>query len=137
MIVGCDGAFSKIRQEMIKTYGFNYSQEYIEHGYLELCIPAKNNQFQMPANYLHIWPRDIFMMIALPNQDKSFTVTLSMPFPIFASLRTRDLLMAFFHKHFQDAIPLIGEEKLVKDFFASKPQSLISVKVSINFFKLK
>ncbi len=33
----------------------------------------------MPPNYLHIWPRGTFMLIALPNQDKSFTVTLFMP----------------------------------------------------------
>ena len=33
----------------------------------------------MPPNYLHIWPRGKFMMIALPNQDKTFTVTLFMP----------------------------------------------------------
>ena len=36
-------------------------------------------QFAMPPNYLHIWPRGQFMMIALPNQDKSFTVSLFMP----------------------------------------------------------
>jgi kynurenine 3-monooxygenase len=38
LIVGCDGAFSAIRREMVKKPGFNYSQTYIEHGYLELCI---------------------------------------------------------------------------------------------------
>lgn len=130
LIVGCDGAFSSVRQQMIKTHGFNYTQEYIEHGYLELCIPSKNDDFQMPANYLHIWPRDSFMMIALPNQDKSFTVTLSMPFTIFSSLKTPELLLTFFRKNFADSIPLIGEERLVKDFFAMKPQFMVSVKVS-------
>ena len=39
----------------------------------------QEDDFAMPANYLHIWPRGHFMMIALPNQDKSFTVTLFMP----------------------------------------------------------
>lgn len=131
LIVGCDGAFSCVRQQMIKSYGFCYSQEYIEHGYLELCIPAKDNQFQMPANYLHIWPRDSFMMIALPNQDKSFTVTLSMPFQLFATLQSADQLMEFFRIHFKDAIPLIGEERLVKDFFNAEPQFLVSIKVGV------
>lgn len=42
LVVGCDGAFSTMRQQMVKAPGVNYSQEYIEHGYLELCIPAKN-----------------------------------------------------------------------------------------------
>ena len=65
---------------MMKRPWFNYSQEYIPHAYLELCIPATaENEFAMPENYLHIWPRGQFMMIGLPNQDKSFTMTLFMP----------------------------------------------------------
>lgn len=43
LIVGCDGAFSAVRREMVKRAGFNYSQQYIEHGYLELCIEADKN----------------------------------------------------------------------------------------------
>lgn len=39
LVVGCDGAFSAVRREMLKRPGFNYNQTYIEHGYLELCIP--------------------------------------------------------------------------------------------------
>lgn len=85
----------------------------------------------MPPNYLHIWPRDAFMMIALPNQDKSFTVTLSMPFKIFEALTNSEKLLNFFKRHYCDALPLIGEEQLIKDFFKSKPQHLISVKVTI------
>lgn len=50
----------------------------------------------MPANYLHIWPRGQYMMIALPNQDKSWTVTLFMPFEIFNSLDTPETLLDFF-----------------------------------------
>jgi kynurenine 3-monooxygenase len=41
--------------------------------------PFSFQDFAMPPNYLHIWPRGQFMLIALPNQDKSFTVTLFMP----------------------------------------------------------
>ncbi|XP_030387591.1 kynurenine 3-monooxygenase [Scaptodrosophila lebanonensis] len=128
LIVGCDGAFSKVRQHMVKAAGFNYSQQYIEHGYVELCIPAKSGEFQMPPNYLHIWPRDTFMMIALPNQDKSFTVTLFMPFKNFAAIKTPEQLLEFFNKFYADAVPLIGEERLVQDFFKLKPQYLLSVK---------
>ncbi|XP_030558151.1 kynurenine 3-monooxygenase [Drosophila novamexicana] len=128
LIVGCDGAFSTLRQQLVRTPGFNYSQEYINTGYLELCIPAKDGQFQMPSNYLHIWPRDSFMMIALPNQDKSFTVTLSMPFELFAQLQTQQQLLDFFGTHFVDALPLIGEQQLIKDYFKTRPQHLMSVK---------
>jgi kynurenine 3-monooxygenase len=55
----------------------DYSQSYIDHGYVELSIPSLNGEYQMDPNHLHIWPRQSFMMIALPNIDKSFTVLLS------------------------------------------------------------
>lgn len=43
LIIGCDGAYSTVRSHMIKRPGFNFSQTYIEHGYLELCIPPTEN----------------------------------------------------------------------------------------------
>ncbi|KAJ8725482.1 hypothetical protein PYW08_003665 [Mythimna loreyi] len=129
LIIGADGAFSAVRKAMMKRPFFDFSQKYIEHGYLELCIPADDNGgFQMPPNYLHIWPRGEFMMIALPNQDCSYTVTLFMPFTKFKSLDTEEKLLAFFEKYFPDSIPLIGKEKLVEDFFAESPSPLVAIK---------
>ncbi|CAO1320848.1 unnamed protein product [Diamesa tonsa] len=131
LIVGCDGAFSAVRREMLKRPGFNYSQTYIEHGYLELCIPAdENGDFKMPHNFLHIWPRGKFMMIALPNQDKSWTVTLFMPFENFNLIKTPEELLTFFGQYFPDSIDLIGEKGLVNDFFKIKAQHLVAVKCS-------
>ena len=49
------------------------------------------------------------MMIALPNQDKSYTVTLFMPFEKFESLSSAEKILDFFKTYFADAIPLIGE----------------------------
>ena len=68
------------------------------------------------------------MMIALPNQDKSFTVTLFMPTKEFDSITDQESLLAFFRQHFPDTIGLIGQDRLVKDYFATKPVALISVK---------
>ena len=41
LIVGNDGAFSAVRQQMMKhpALRFDYQQEYIAHGYMELTIP--------------------------------------------------------------------------------------------------
>ncbi len=76
LIIGADGAFSAVRFAMQMTDRFNYSQQYIDHGYKELTIPAgKNGEFQLEKNALHIWPRGNYMLIALPNQDASFTCT--------------------------------------------------------------
>lgn len=108
IILGCDGAYSAIRRHLIKLLLLDYSQKYIEHGYLELCIPpTESGDFAMPPNYLHIWPRGSFMMIALPNLDRSFTVTLFMPFKIFDQLVDDGKLFRFFETNFPDSLPLL------------------------------
>lgn len=89
----------------------------------------------MNPKCLHIWPRGSFMMIALPNQDASWTVTLFMPHDKFEALTTPEELLAFFKIHYPDVIPLIGKDRLVKDFFSIKPSGLISVKVGRHFIK--
>jgi len=139
LVVGCDGAYSAVRKEMMKRPRFNYSQEYIPHAYMELCLPQAPtdasasgddnfNGYQMAPNYLHIWPRGQFMMIGLPNQDRSFTITLFMPTAQFAALSDPPALLAFFEANFRDAIPLIGVQRLVADYFSNKALPLVSVK---------
>jgi len=51
----------------------DYHQEYIPHEYIELKMPTGqdslgNPTFLLDRNYLHIWPRHAFMLIALPNK---------------------------------------------------------------------
>lgn len=87
----------------------------------------------MDPRHLHIWPRGTFMMIALPNQDHSWTVTLFMPTENFAMLDSPSALIKFFQTHYPDALPLIGKERLVRDFFATRPSPLICVKVNFCF----
>jgi kynurenine 3-monooxygenase len=128
LVIGCDGAYSSVRREMMKRPRFNYSQEYIPHAYMELSMPPIDGDFAMPPNYLHIWPRGKFMMIGLPNQDKSFTVTLFMPTEVFESITDSQSLLQFFDEHFNDSIPLIGRDRLVADYFANPAPPLVSVK---------
>src|SRR5690606_24503483 len=81
VIIGADGAYSTLRNAIQKQMRFNFTQQYISHGYKELVIPPNaDGEFAMDANALHIWPRGRFMLIALPNRDKSFTCTLFLPF---------------------------------------------------------
>lgn len=69
-------------------------------------------------------------MIALPNQDHSWTVTLFMPFAMFNEIKTQFDVLEFFRKYFKDALKLMTEERLVCDYFSTKPSPLISIKVS-------
>ncbi len=130
LVVGADGAFSAVRGSMQTTDRFNYTQHYIEHGYKELVIPpGHSNTFRLEKNALHIWPRESFMMIALPNPDGSFTCTLFFPFegsPSFATLNDNDAVAAFFSTTFPDAVPLMPT--LLRDFSANPTSSLVTIR---------
>jgi kynurenine 3-monooxygenase len=128
MIVGADGAFSAVRWAMQITDRFNFSQHYIEHGYKELEIPPSAGT-DLEKNALHIWPRESYMMIALPNPDGSFTCTLFFPFegnPSFSSLKTNDDILSFFNSAFPDAVKRMPT--LIQDFNRNPTGSLITVK---------
>jgi kynurenine 3-monooxygenase len=130
VIFGADGAYSEVRYEMQKTPNFNLLQQHEEYGYKELEIPAgKNGEHLLEKNALHIWPRKSFMMIALPNLDGSFTVTLFASFTgenSFETIRTEADVDAYFKRNFADAMPLMPNLK--SDFLANPTSSLVTVK---------
>jgi kynurenine 3-monooxygenase len=130
VVIGADGAFSAVRSAMQLTDRFNYSQHYLEHGYKELEIPAgPDGNFQFEKNALHIWPRESFMMIALPNPDGSFTCTLFFPFEgtsSFASLRNDQQVIDFFRSAFPDAVKQMPG--LLEDFNRNPTSSLVTIK---------
>ena len=128
LIIGADGAFSAVRWAMQITDRFDFSQHYIEHGYKELEIPAEAGA-SLEKNALHIWPRESFMMIALPNPDGSFTCTLFFPFegnPSFSSLKNNETVLKFFNEVFPDAVKLMPS--LLQDFNSNPTSSLVTVK---------
>ena len=43
LIIGCDGAFSAVRRQMMKKTLFDYEQVFIPHGYMELNMPPTSN----------------------------------------------------------------------------------------------
>ena len=108
-VFGTDGAFSAVRERMQRTDRFDFSQQYLEHGYRELEMsPAEDGGFRMRADALHIWPRGGFMLMALPNPDGTFTCTLFAPF---AGAQGLDALQdpavahRFFAEQFPDVLP--------------------------------
>jgi len=84
LIFGTDGANSPIRKAILgqSTHLENYQndEQLLDHSYKELTIKASaEGKHKIEKNALHIWPRGNFMIIALPNLDGSFTVTLFLP----------------------------------------------------------
>lgn len=131
VIFGSDGAFSAIRAAMQKTDRFNYSQHYISSGYKELEIPPINGDFALDPEALHIWPRGSFMMIALPNPDRTFTATLFLPFEgekAFEHIEQLASFRQFIHEEFPDLYPLLSH--LERDFHQNPVSSLVTVRCS-------
>lgn len=129
-VFATDGAFSAVRNRMMKYPMFDYSQSYLTHGYKELVIPPnEDGSHKIDKNCLHIWPRGEFMMIALANLDGSFTVTLFFPMEgelSFASIDTPEKVKDFFEKTFPDSIPLMPT--LLEDYFSNPTSTLVTVR---------
>lgn len=107
VVFAADGAFSAVRYNGFqKLDRFDYLQDYIDDGYKELLLPAnENGSYKLDKNALHIWPRGRFMLIALANEDGSFTCTLFMPFEgenSFSALNTDAAVDKFFKETFPD-----------------------------------
>jgi kynurenine 3-monooxygenase len=131
LLFGADGAFSAARlQHQLQHDKFDYQQHYIDCGYKELTIPpAANGDFAMEVNALHIWPRKDYMLIGLPNLDKTFTCTLFFPFEgdlSFNKLNTPEKVNVFFETTFPDAAALIPD--YINQFFMNPVSSLVTVK---------
>ncbi len=117
-LIGSDGAGSALRAEMVRRAGIGERTEFLDHSYKELTIPpADDGGFRIEPNALHIWPRGRYMCIALPNDERTFTVTLFLPNhaapgsgdPSFASVRSGAQVRALFARDFPDALPLIPD----------------------------
>ncbi|TBU50901.1 FAD/NAD(P)-binding domain-containing protein [Dichomitus squalens] len=140
--VGADGSYSIVRRQLMRVVRMDYQQEYILHEYIELKMPAGpptepggDPTFLLDPNHLHIWPRHTFMLIALPNKDKTFTCTVFAPTEEFDRLQSDEVIVRWFHANFPDALPLIGEEALLQDFHRNPRSALMSIKAKPYHYK--
>lgn len=112
-IIGADGAGSGLRAAMAVLAPLGERFEPLGHGYKELEIPpGHDGGFQLEPNALHIWPRGVYMCIALPNTEQTFTVTLFLPNegdPSFATLGSVDEARALYQRDFSDALALMPD----------------------------
>jgi kynurenine 3-monooxygenase len=120
-LIGADGAGSALRLAMGKVADLGERFEPLGHGYKELEIPpGADGGFRIEPNALHIWPRGGYMCIALPNSERTFTVTLFLPnegAPSFATVRSAADARVLFERDFPDAVPLMPQ--LEHDFIAN------------------
>jgi len=128
-VIGTDGAGSAVRAALVAARAVEEREDLLAHQYKELTIPADaSGRHRLEREGLHIWPRGGFMLIALPNVDGSFTVTLFLARTgpeSFATLTDAHALRAFFERHFPDALGLIPG--LEEDFFANPTGNMATV----------
>ncbi len=133
-IIGTDGAGSVVRQQMMKNRDlrFSFSQNFLTHGYKELSILPENGQHQIYKNALHIWPRGENMLIALPNLDGSFTVTLFLAYEggkyNFNNLTHPQIVEDYFKSDYPDAYKLMPHLK--DEFFVNPTAALGTIRCS-------
>jgi len=126
IVLAADGAYSAARRSVTFRQGFTFSQDYLQHGYKELTVPAGDGQFALDPDALHIWPRGSSMMIALPNLDGSFTCTLFWTFDEFAALGTAEEVLSFFREQYEDVAGLIPD--LADDYLNNPVGSLATIR---------
>jgi kynurenine 3-monooxygenase len=116
-LVGADGAGSALRAAMQRVRDLGERVDVLDHGYKELEIPpSADGGFRIEPHALHIWPRGHYMCIALPNDERTFTVTLFLPHragadggPAFDQIHDVEAAQAFFAREFPDALALMPE----------------------------
>jgi kynurenine 3-monooxygenase len=112
-LLAAEGAGSLMRRRLA-AQGLIDGEEFpLEHAYKELSIPrGPEGGARLEREALHIWPRGGYMLIALPNQDGSFTATLFLPLegiPSFAALRSPQAIDEFLSVNFPDARALMPD----------------------------
>ncbi len=116
-LIGADGAGSALRAAMHRVRDLGERSDFLDHGYKELEIPPTGaGDFRIEPHALHIWPRGHYMCIALPNDERTFTVTLFLPHhagdgdgPAFDQIAAPHDARRFFEREFPSALALIPE----------------------------
>lgn len=132
-LIGTDGAGSAVRKGLMANTTkllFGYSQSFLTHGYKELRIsPNADGTHKIYKNALHIWPKGKHMIIALPNLDGSFTVTMFHPYEGavgFNTIKTEQDVLTMFEREYPQLLELIPD--IVQEYFANPVGTLGTIK---------
>lgn len=125
LLFGTDGGGSKVRRALQESIpGSQEEVRRLSCDYKEMLMPAAaDGSYPIDKNALHIWPRGAEMLMALPNQDGSFTMTLYMSEDKFHEVSDEASLEEYFKEYYPDAIPLMPYYK--KEYF-DNPQGMLA-----------
>lgn len=137
VVIGADGVFSIVRQQIHRTIRSNFTQEFIEWGYKELSIPpGPSSSFVLEKMAFHLWPRGSYMLMAVPNLDGSFTCTCILPFKgdvSFASMQAENDVSTLFKKEFNDVMPYMPT--LIDEFLHNPVGEFVTTSTTPWYYK--
>ena len=136
LLFGADGVHSPTRKALVRHLpDASDSIIPLESGYKEFLMPANT----LDTHALHIWPRQSHMLMALPNLDGSFTMTLYLPLKgedvSFEDIVDECTVRDFFNRYYADVIPL--NPRLEEDFLSRPLGNLGTVKCTPWFYRDK
>jgi len=137
LIVGADGTFSTIRQQIQKRERVDYRQDFLDWGYKQFIIPAKaDGTYQLKFDSLHVWPRGERLLVAIPNPDGTLTCTCVLPFEGvggYSSLHNSEDVRKYFESTFPDLLALIPD--LIDQFFNNPTGNFLTLRTSQWYYK--
>ena len=131
VLIGADGAGSVVRKKILNLQNKEDIVDWLGVSYKELFMPKNNDGSEkIDSKALHIWPRGSHMLMALPNLDKSFTMTLYLPENgteiNFDQLNSPVDVENYFKTYHPDSIALMPN--YVEDFSQNKTSKLGTVR---------
>lgn len=126
LLFGADGTGSATREALIRALGekAQYNVEPLGTDYKELTMPARSGTWAMDQSSLHIWPRGNHMLMGLPNQDGTFTMTLYLPKAWFEEFKSPAAFKHYFETNYPDAVPLMPEYERE---YQANPQGFLGI----------
>jgi kynurenine 3-monooxygenase len=138
VLLGTDGAGSVVRKKVLSLHEAPDRVDWLNVSYKELFMPTSEvGEARIDIKSLHIWPRGKHMLMALPNQDQSFTMTLYLS-DIEGEISFNDLesssdIEKYFQDYHPDSIEYMPE--YLKDFKLNKASRLGTVRSKYWYYK--
>lgn len=121
LVIGGDGAFSAVRQQMQKGERADFQQEFLDWGYKDILITAAPHHRQtLATNVLHLWPRGHCTFFVFPNLDGSYAGNFIGPCDLLEKLQSAEAAQALLAQEFADLLAVAP----------TLPQQLLTVPIS-------
>ncbi len=129
LLVGADGASSVVRDELEARGNLTVHRQVLPSAYKELTLNPASDAY--PPSAIHIWPRNGFFLVGLPNLAGEFTGTLVMPAVGpggFDELTESRVVREFVQRHFPGAVRRL--ERLDAEFGRNSVNRIATVSCS-------